>query len=145
MNKEEYKKLVKKHTPNENRLMNAITAFFAGGLMGVLAEAITYLFRRLFHLSILDATTWMIIFFIFMASLLTALGIFDKLVTFVKSSIIIPITGFAHSLTSAAMDYKQDGFITGIGSNCFKLAGGVILYGIISAFILVLIGVLIYG
>lgn len=145
MNKDEYKKLVKKHTPKENRFVNAISAFVFGGLLGVLAEFITYLLRHFFALSILDATCWMMIIFIFSACLLTALGVFDKLVNTLKAALIIPITGFAHSLTSAAMDYKQDGLITGIGSNCFKLAGSVILYGIISAFILVLIGVLIYG
>ena len=86
-----------------------------------------------------------IIIFIFFGCVLTALGIFDKLVCFLKSALIIPITGFAHSITSAALDYKQDGFVTGIGSNCFKLAGSVILYGVVSAFILVIIGVVING
>ena len=145
MNKEQYQKLVKKHTPKENRLTNSITAFVFGGLFGVLAEALMQILRKVFDLTILDATTWMMIIFIFLACLLTALGVFDKLVTFFKSSIIIPITGFAHSVTSAALDYKQDGLIQGIGSNCFKMAGSVILYGVISAFILVIIGVLIYG
>lgn len=145
MNKEQYQKLVKKHTPKEDRLINSITAFVFGGLFGVLAEALMQILRKVFDLTILDATTWMMIIFIFLACLLTALGVFDKLVTFFKSSIIIPITGFAHSVTSAALDYKQDGLIQGIGSNCFKMAGSVILYGVISAFILVIIGVLIYG
>ena len=145
MNKDQYKKIVKKYTPKENRLINAISAFLTGGILGVSAEGLMQILRRLFNLTILDATHWMIIIFIFLACLLTALGVFDKLVTFFKSSIIIPITGFAHSVTSAALDYKQDGLIQGIGSNCFKMAGSVILYGVISAFILVIIGVLIYG
>ena len=144
MQKEEYKKLVKKHTPKEDRFKNALSAFIYGGLLGVLAEAITQAIRSIFNISINDATIWMIIIFIFVACLLTALGIFDKLVTFLKSALIVPITGFAHSVTSAALDYKQDGLITGIGSNCFKLAGSVILYGVISSFILVIIGVLIW-
>lgn len=145
MDKEEYKKLVKKHTPKEDRLKNGFKAFLFGGLFGILAEATAQLLRLLFNLTILEATTWMMIFYIFIACLLTALGVFDKLVSYVKAAIIIPITGFAHSVTSAALDYKQDGLITGIGSNCFKLAGSVILYGIIAAFVLVIIGVFIYG
>lgn len=145
MNKEEYKQIVKKYTPKENRFVNAISAFFFGGGLGVLAELINNILRKCFNLSILDATTWMIIIFIFFGCVLTALGIFDKLVCFLKSALIIPITGFAHSITSAALDYKQDGFVTGIGSNCFKLAGSVILYGVVSAFILVIIGVVING
>ncbi len=143
MDKEQYSKLVKKHTPKEDRFLNAVKAFVFGGLLGVLAEAIMELIRNVFDLPILDATVWMMIIFIFSACLLTALGVFDKLTNFLKAAIIIPITGFAHSVTSAALDYKQDGLIQGIGSNCFKLAGSVLLYGIIGAFILVLVGVLI--
>ena len=145
MNKEEYKELVKKHTPKEDCLINSLSAFFYGGLMGILAEAITTFLKVVFNLTILDATTWMIIIFIFVASLLTSLGVFDRLVVVLKSALIIPITGFAHSITSSALDYKQDGLITGLGANCFKLAGSVILYGVISSFILVFIGVILYG
>ena len=74
-------------------------------------------------------------FFIVFASLCTALGFFDKWVTKFKCGLLIPITGFAHSMTSAAMDYKNEGPIYGIGSNVFKLAGSVILYGVVSAWI----------
>ncbi len=144
MNKEQYQNLVKRKTPKENRLMNSIVAFFFGGFLGMLAEGVMQLIRHIFNLSILDATVWMMIIFIFVACLLTALGVFDKLVNIFKSSLIIPITGFAHSVTSAALDYKQDGLIQGVGSNCFKLAGSVILYGVVAAFVLVIIGVLIW-
>ncbi len=143
MNKEQYGKIVKKNTPKEDRFLNALKAFIFGGLFGVLAELIMQFLRRLFNLTVLDATVWMMIIFIFFACLLTALGVFDKITTFLKAAIIIPITGFAHSVTSAALDYKQDGLIQGVGSNCFKMAGSVILYGVISAFILVIIGVII--
>ena len=87
----------------------------------------------------------MIIILIFVASLSTALGFFDKLVTKFKCGLLIPITGFAHSITSAALDYKKEGMITGLGANFFKLAGSVLLYGIISAFFLSILGVIIYG
>lgn len=143
MNKKDYKELVKKHTPKEDRTLNAVKAFIYGGLMGVLFESIVRIIKVLSDKPVNEATTIALIIFIIMASFLTSLGIFDKLVTYLKSSLIIPITGFAHSITSAVMDYKNDGFINGIGSNCFKLAGSVLLYGIISAFILVIIGVVI--
>ena len=68
-----------------------------------------------------------------MASLLTGIGIFDKLVTIFRCGLLIPITGFAHSMTSCALDYRNEGPIYGIGSNMFKLAGSVIVYGIVSA------------
>ena len=76
---------------------------------------------------------------------MTALGKFDNWVTKAKCGLIIPTTGFAHSVQSAALDYKKEGFITGIGANMFKLAGSVILFGIVSSFFLVLLRVMLYG
>jgi stage V sporulation protein AC len=68
---------------------------------------------------------------IFVGSFLTALGVFDSLVSKAKCGLIVPTTGFAHSIASSALDYKKDGLITGLGANFFKLAGSVILYGIL--------------
>ena len=87
----------------------------------------------------------MLITFIFITCLLTGLGIFDKLVKRFKMGLIIPITGFAHSMQSSILDYKKEGPIYGFGSNIFKLAGSVILYGIVSAYIFGLIRYLLYG
>ena len=72
-------------------------------------------------------------------------GFFDKLVTMFKCGLLIPITGFAHSMTSSALDYKEEGLIYGIGSNMFKLAGSVIIYGVVSAWIFGMIRFLIGG
>ena len=79
------------------------------------------------------------------ASILTAFGIFDVCVSKLKSALIIPITGFAHSMTSSALEYKGEGFILGIGANIFKLAGSVILYGIVSVYIFGLIRLFVLG
>ena len=77
----------------------------------------------------------MLITFIFLGCLFTALGFFDKWVTFAKCGLIIPITGFAHSIMSAALEFRKEGFVTGIGANMLKLAGTVIIYGIVSAYV----------
>ena len=87
----------------------------------------------------------MIITLIFFGCLFTALGFFDKWVTFCKCGLIIPITGFAHSMASAGIEYKKDGPIYGLGSNLFKLSGSVILYGIVSAWAFGLIRYLLLG
>ena len=92
-----------------------------------------------------DASVFVITTLIFIACLLTALGVFDKLVKVGRMGLIIPITGFAHSVQSAALDYKKEGLIYGIGSNIFKLAGSVILYGVLSAYIMGIIRYLIGG
>ena len=92
-----------------------------------------------------DASVFMIVTLIFFATLFTALGFFDKWVTFAKCGLIIPITGFAHSMASAGIEYKKDGPIYGLGSNLFKLSGSVILYGIVSAWAFGLIRYLLLG
>ena len=89
----------------------------------------------MYGFSRVDSASLMVVTFIFLASLFTALGFFDKLVNKFKCGLLIPITGFAHSMTSAFMDYRKEGFVYGFGSNAFKLAGTVIVYGVLSAWI----------
>lgn len=145
MEKEKYKKLVKKYKPKENRMLNAVIAFISGGLVGMLGQGLIDLYTYTLDISTKDASVFMIVTLIFLTCLFTALGFFDNLVNFCRCGLIIPITGFAHSMMSAGMEYKQEGFITGIGSNVFKLAGSVILYGVVSAWLFGLLRLLIMG
>ena len=137
MNKEEYAKLVKKYTPSEEKLKHALIAFLVGGIIGVLACFIYNILLK-FNINTKDANVWTLLIII-------GLGFFDNWVSFTRCGLVIPITGFAHSVTSAALEYKKDGLITGLGANIFKLAGSVILYGIISAFLLTVVKVVFYG
>ena len=84
------------------------------------------------------------IILIVFASFLTAIGKFDKYVEKFKCGLIIPTTGFAHSVQSASLDYKKEGLITGVGTNFFKLAGSVIVYGIVVSFFLSIIKVILW-
>ena len=145
MKKEEYLSLVKRISPKESIFKNAILAFLSGGLVGFIGEIIIHILMESFGLSRVDSFAYLAFIIILFATFMTALGKFDNWVSKCKCGLIIPTTGFAHSVQSAAMDYKKDGFITGIGSNVFKLAGSVILYGIISAFFLIVIRVIFYG
>ena len=145
MKNTKYDKIADFHRAKENRLGNGIVAFLCGGLMGFLAELIIECFMNWFKISRETSSIYMIVIFIFIACLFTALGFFDKLVTKYKCGLIIPITGFAHSVMSSSLDSKNEGLIYGIGSNMFKLAGSVIIYGIVSAFIFGLIRYLIGG
>ena len=133
MEKKKYEQLVKQHQPEEHRIKNAVIAFLVGGFIGMLGELFIRFYSYYLEISRSDASVYMIVTLIFIASLLTALGVFDKLVGKAKCGLLIPITGFAHSMTSAAIDYKKEGPIYGIGMNIFKLAGSVILYGVVSA------------
>ncbi len=133
MRNTKYDKIADVHKAPEDRMKNALVAFVSGGVMGVLGEGMIEWLCCYFHMARSDAGIVMIVTFIFLASLFTALGFFDKWVTKFRCGLLIPITGFAHSMTSSSLDYKREGPIYGIGSNMFKLAGSVIIYGIVSA------------
>lgn len=145
MDKNEYLNLVNKKYPKEHRIKNMFIAFIIGGLIGLCCQILSYMIMVCFGIS--QKTSYMIValILIFLSSLFTGLGFFDDWAVKAKCGIFIPTTGFAHSLTSAALDYKKDGAITGLGANFFKLAGSVILYGIISAFFLCILKVVFYG
>lgn len=145
MEKKEYQKIVSKHKPTEKRIQNATISFLVGGLVGALGQALIDLYSNLLNISTKDASVFMIVTLVFVAALFTALGFFDKWVTFARCGLIIPITGFAHSMTSAGIEYRKEGPIYGLGANIFKLAGSVILYGIVSAWIFGTIRYLLLG
>lgn len=145
MKKEEYQEFIKDYTPKPKMLENALIAFFVGGSIGAFSELLLELYQLWFHLPRKESGVMVILTLIVIASILTALGIFDVWVTKVKSGLIIPITGFSHSITSAALEYKSEGLVLGIGANIFKLAGTVILYGVVAVYIFGLFRLIIMG
>lgn len=145
MEKNKYKDLVAKHTPKENRLYNGMLAFIIGGFMGVLGNFLLELISFYLEIPTKEAGTFMIIVLIFIGCLLTCFGFFDKWVNFAKAGLIVPITGFAHSMMSAALEYRKEGLVTGLGASMLKLAGSVIIFGVVSAYVFGLIRILLFG
>jgi stage V sporulation protein AC len=145
MDKNKYKELVNRKTPKENILYNAMIAFFIGGIMGITGQFLIDVYSFYFHISTTEASVFMIITLIFIGCLLTCLGFFDKWVHFSKCGLIVPITGFAHAMMSAALDYRKEGLVTGIGANMLKLAGSVIIYGVISSYVFGTLRLLMFG
>jgi SpoVA protein. len=145
MEKRKYKTLVERHTPKENIFKNGTIAFLVGGFMGVLGEFIIEVYSYIFHIPSKEAAPLMTVTLILIGCLLTCLGFFDKWVGIARCGLIVPITGFAHSIQSAALEYKKEGLITGIGANLFKLAGTVIIFGVVSAYFFGLIKVILMG
>lgn len=133
MEKIKYKDLVNKHTPKEDVFYNAIIAFLIGGLMGIIAQGLIDFYSYYLSISTKEATVCMLVTLIFLSCLFTSLGFFDKLVNFAKCGLIVPITGFAHATMSAALEYRKEGMITGIGANMLKISGAVIIFGVVSA------------
>ena len=145
MKEKKYQKIVERHKPTEQRSKNSLIAFLIGGLVGAIGEGLIQIYCSIWHISRTVSSVYMIITLIFIAALATAIGFFDKWVNFARCGLLIPITGFSHSMMSAALEYKREGPIFGIGSNTFKLAGSVIVYGVVSAWTFGLIRLIIGG
>lgn len=145
MNKKKFKDTAKKHTPKQHKMRNAGIAFFAGGTLAVAAQLVMELYQYLLGIDEKTASTMCIVTIILISSIMTGLGIYDKVAQITGAGMFVPISGFANSLTSCAMEGKSEGFIYGIGGNMFKLAGSVLTYGISSAFLFGLIRFLIFG
>ena len=108
MTNEEYKNLVKKYIPKENKKKKYLISFIIGGLMGVIAEILTILYTNVFNLSHNESTSFMMITIIIITCILTGLGVFDELIKKAGAGLFIPITGFAHATASSTLDYKKD-------------------------------------
>ena len=134
MEKTKYKDIVDKNKPKENVLLNALIAFLIGGFMGIIGQLLIELYSSVFDIASKEASILMIVTLVFLGCLFTSLGFFDKWVNFAKCGLIVPITGFAHAMMSAALEYRKEGLVTGIGSNMLKLSGSVIIFGVVSAY-----------
>ncbi len=145
MDKKRYKDLVAKHTPKEGKIYNIMKAFLIGGTLGVIGQLLIDIYVTYLNVPTKEAGTYMIITLIFIASLFTAIGFFDNLVSFARAGLIVPITGFAHAMTSSALEYRKEGLVTGIGSNIFKLSGSVILYGVFAAYVFGIVRFILFG
>ena len=145
MRLKDYNEIVNRHKPKEHKVQNGIIAFVSGGIVGLIGQGLIDTYSYFLEIPAQEASIFATVTLIFFASLFTALGFFDKWVTICKCGLIIPITGFAHSMTSAGIEYKTEGPIFGLGSNIFKLAGSVILYGVVSAWIFGMIRFMILG
>lgn len=131
MNNKEYDKLVSSVIGKESVFKNVMIAFFSGGVVGIIAELMCELYFRIFDITLSDASFYTFSTFIVIGSVLTGLGVFDKVLSIFKCGLIVPATGFANTMTSSAMDAKSEGFIKGIGASIFKLTGSIILYGVL--------------
>jgi stage V sporulation protein AC len=145
MDKKRYSDLVNKYMPKESKIYNIMKAFLIGGSIGVVGQLLIDIYIHWLDIPKIEANTYMIITLIFIASVCTAIGFFDNLVSWAKAGLIVPITGFAHAMTSAAIEYRKEGPVTGIGSNIFKIAGSVILYGVVSAYVFGIIRFVLFG
>jgi len=131
MKKEEYKKYVEKRAKKSPVLKNFCFAYLIGGTICIIGQLFMDLYLRLGVEQRLSSTLASVTL-IFLASLATAIGFFDKIGNVAGGGTLVPITGFANSISSQAVDSKSEGFISGVGAKIFTIAGPVILFGIFS-------------
>ncbi len=103
------------------------SAFAFGGTLCLLGEALARVFTSL-GIERADAYLWVTVSVIFLASLFTALGLFDKAAKYAGAGLSVPVSGFANSVTSSALDTRNEGLVLGLGAGIFTVAGPVILY-----------------
>lgn len=130
-----YEEVGKKHEIPIHKGKNAIMAFVSGGTLAVIAQFAFVQMQDIFSLNKENASAAVVILIIMATALLTGLGVYDKLAQHCGAGLFIPISGFANALASSALESKSEGLIYGIGTNMFKLAGSVITYGIVSAYV----------
>ncbi|WP_374723451.1 stage V sporulation protein AC [Calidifontibacillus erzurumensis] len=131
--KENYKEQIKLFQPKLPRFMNGIKAFFIGGIICLGGQVVHNIYQDFFQLSEIHASYFTIITFIVITTLLTGLGIFDKIGQFAGAGTLILVTGFANAIVSAALEHKSEGPVLGIANNMFKIAGSVLVYGVVAA------------
>ena len=138
MKKEQYKNLVKARAPKAKAFNNAVKAFTVGGLICVIAQ---FLFELIKKTGIPEDKSYSLttMIMIFIGTTLTAFGIYDKIGNFAGAGSIVPVTGFANSVASTAIEFKKEGLITGTCTKMFVIAGPVIVYGVNTS---MLIGIL---
>ncbi len=125
----EYAKLVEQKAPKSKTALNCVRAFLIGGGICAAGQGIFELFKQ-WGLDELASRTATSVTLIFIGVLITALGLYDKLARKAGAGTLVPITGFANAVSAPAIEFKTEGFVTGIGAKMFSIAGSVLVYGV---------------
>lgn len=141
IDKNDYQQTVKKRMPKSKFAKELIVAFIVGGLICTLGEALNDFGEYVLKLSESGVGSFRTAVLIFLGALFTGIGIYDVLGRHAGAGSIVPITGFANSVVSPALEYKWEGYVLGVGAKLFSIAGPVLVYGISAS---VLVGIIYY-
>ncbi len=130
MDKQEYKRLVDEKSPKSNIWYDCFKAFWVGGTICLVGEIVSTILKTGFSMDKTMAGNWTCIIMVFLGATLTGIGIYDKIGKYAGAGSLVPITGFANGITSAAMEFKTEGWVLGLGAKMFTIAGPVIVYGV---------------
>ncbi|WP_246942353.1 stage V sporulation protein AC [Bacillus pinisoli] len=140
--KKNYLKEIKNFQPKPPYISNCVKAFLVGGLICMLGQLIQNFFIHYFNFTEKTAGSPTIATLVLLSALLTGFGVYDRIGQFAGAGSAVPVTGFANSMTSAALEHRSEGIVLGIATNMFKLAGSVIVFGVVGAYV---IGIIRYG
>lgn len=138
-----YSENIKPFQPKVPYFINCLKAFLAGGLICLIGQFIETFYIHFFHFTKQTSGNPTVATLILISALMTGFGIYDKIARFAGAGSVVPVTGFANSITSAALEHKNEGVVLGIATNMFSLAGAVIVFGVVSAAVLGMIRLLI--
>ena len=134
-NNKQYSRMVKRQSPPSPKLKDCTLAFLVGGFICVIGQLLLELYSGALKLDEERAKVLVTVTLIFLAALLTAIKVFNKIAKFAGAGTLVPITGFANAVVSPAIEFKAEGFVLGVGANMFKIAGPVIVYGTVASVI----------
>ncbi|NRD78455.1 stage V sporulation protein AC [Bacillus sp. BRMEA1] len=134
-----YQHLQQKHEKKRPVLKNCIKAFWVGGLICVVGQAISYFYIYFFNFTEQSVGNPTVATMVFFSMLLTGFGVYDRIGQFAGAGSAVPVTGFGNAVISACIEHRTEGYVLGVGGNIFKLAGSVILFGVFAAFVVALI------
>lgn len=129
---QQYSEMVKQASPNSPVFMDCVKAFVSGGIICTIGQLLLNFYTGM-DISEKDAALWVSITLIGLSALLTALGIYEKLGKYCGAGTIVPITGFANSVVSPAIEFKKEGMVFGMAAKMFIVAGPVIVYGTLTS------------
>ena len=134
MSPKEYQAFAKTKEPARSVPGNCLRAFLVGGVICIIGQAIQEFFMYAFKMPVDQAANPTVAVLIFISVILTCLGVYDKIAQWAGAGTAVPVTGFANSMCSAALEHRSEGIVLGVGANMFKLAGSVIVFGTVAAF-----------
>lgn len=142
--KDQYQKIVTQNQSSVTKARNFIKAYIVGGIFCVIGQGL-WQFYMLLNLSRNDAGVLSTITMMFLGGLLTGIGVYDEIGQFSGAGSIVPVTGFANAMVAPAMEYKQEGLILGLGAKMFSVAGPVLVYGMVTSFLIGLLKIVLGG
>lgn len=141
----DYQRRVNEKMPKSKTFLQCVRAFISGGIICCIGQLIHDFAKLVLNFSESNVAAFTAIVLVFLGATLTGIGVYDNIGSWAGAGSVVPITGFANSIVSPAMEFKREGYVLGLGAKMFSIAGPVLVYGISSSVLVGLIACLISG